>query len=83
LTPATTPFDAGYDALGVDPEALDRPEYRQISFEEYRPDAPVDAVIASLSLLLDADAAAEQAAIDAGAIKAGCLRYAGRRTARR
>jgi SAM-dependent methyltransferase len=31
------------------------------------------------SELLDADAAAEQAAIDAGQIRAGCLRYAGRR----
>ena len=28
--------------------------------------------------LTDADAAAEQAAIDAGQIRAGCLRYAGR-----
>jgi hypothetical protein len=33
--------------------------------------------------LLNADATAEQAAIDAGAIKAGCLRYAGRRAPRR
>lgn len=32
--------------------------------------------------LLNADAAAEQSAIDAGAIKAGCLRYAGRRAPR-
>jgi SAM-dependent methyltransferase len=32
--------------------------------------------------LLDADATVEQSAIDAGAIKAGCLRYAGLRGAR-
>ena len=32
--------------------------------------------------LLDADATVEQAAIDAGAIKAGCLRYAGLRAPR-
>jgi SAM-dependent methyltransferase len=181
---------AGYRATGVDPEAPEGPEYQAITFEEYRPGAPADAVIASVSLhhvadpgtvldhvadvlspgaplivvewisehfdeatarwcfshrlrdpaepgtwlaglraewaasaktwdafyrgwlddhglhpaaairraiearfvtsyessgpyyfpdLLDADAAAEQAAIDAGEVKAGCLRYAGRR----
>ena len=47
----------GYHAIGVDPEAPEAPEapgtpspYRRIAFEDYRPDAPVDAVIASLSL---------------------------------
>lgn len=43
-------LDAGYDALGVDPEAPGRPEYRRIAFEDHVPDAPLDAVIASLSL---------------------------------
>lgn len=167
---------AGYDATGVDPEAPEGPAYVRATFEEYRPQGPADAVIASVSLhhvddpgvaldhvvevlrpdgvlvavewisedfdestarwcfrpqlrdqaepgawlggiyagwaasghglhaaaairraldarfavthlstgpyyfpdLPDADAAAEQAAIDAGQIRAGCLRYAGR-----
>jgi SAM-dependent methyltransferase len=43
-------LNVGYDAVGVDPEAPERPEYRRIAFEDYVPDAPVDAVIASLSL---------------------------------
>jgi SAM-dependent methyltransferase len=41
---------AGYDATGVDPDAPDGPAYRQDAFENYRPDGPVDAVIASVSL---------------------------------
>lgn len=43
-------LNVGYDALGVDPEAPERPGYRRIAFEDYVPDAPLDAVIASLSL---------------------------------
>ena len=43
-------LDVGYDALGVDPEAPERPGYRRIAFEDYVPDAPLDGVIASLSL---------------------------------
>lgn len=39
-----------YDAVGVDPEAPERTGYRRIAFEDYVPDAPLDAVIASLSL---------------------------------
>ena len=41
---------AGYDATGVDPEAPDASAYRREEFENYRPDGPVDAVIASVSL---------------------------------
>ncbi|MGH3189581.1 MAG: class I SAM-dependent methyltransferase [Streptosporangiaceae bacterium] len=51
---------AGYQAIGVDPEAPAAPEdpeapetrspYRRIAFEDYRPDALADAVIASVSL---------------------------------
>lgn len=41
---------AGYDATGVDPEAPKGAAYRQIAFEDYRPDGPADAVIASVSL---------------------------------
>jgi SAM-dependent methyltransferase len=40
---------AGYDATGVDPEAPHGPAYRREAFEGYRPDGPVDAVIASTS----------------------------------
>jgi len=43
-------IQAGYDATGVDPEAPEGHAYRQIGFEEYRPDGPADAVIASVSL---------------------------------
>jgi SAM-dependent methyltransferase len=42
--------DAGYDAVGVDPQAPDGPAYHQIPFEEYHADRPMDAVLASLSL---------------------------------
>ncbi len=41
---------AGYPATGVDPEAPGGPAYQRMTFEDYRPDAPVDAVIASTSL---------------------------------
>jgi len=41
---------AGYDAIGVDPEAPDGPLFRTVTFEEYADDQPADAVVASLSL---------------------------------
>jgi tRNA-Thr(GGU) m(6)t(6)A37 methyltransferase TsaA len=41
---------AGYDATGVDPEAPEGPAYVSGTFEEYRPDGPADAVVASVSL---------------------------------
>ncbi len=41
---------AGYQAVGIDPEAPAGPGYRVIPFEQYRPSEPVDAVLASLSL---------------------------------
>ena len=50
----------GYHAIGVDPEAPEAPEpseahrtpspYRRIAFEDYRPAAPVDAIVASVSM---------------------------------
>ena len=43
-------LNAGYDAVGVDPEAPQRPGYRRMAFEDYVPDAQLDGVIASLSL---------------------------------
>lgn len=41
---------AGYEATGIDPEAPHGSAYRQFTFEGYRPDDQVDAVIASVSL---------------------------------
>jgi SAM-dependent methyltransferase len=46
----TRMLDAGYAATGVDPEAPDGHVYRRVRFEDYRPDVPADAVVASLSL---------------------------------
>jgi tRNA-Thr(GGU) m(6)t(6)A37 methyltransferase TsaA len=41
---------AGYDTIGVDPEAPEGPAYRRVAFEDYRSGGPVDAVVASVSL---------------------------------
>jgi SAM-dependent methyltransferase len=41
---------AGYDATGVDPEAPEGPAYVRTAFEDYRPEGPADAVVASVSL---------------------------------
>jgi len=48
---------AGYDATGVDPEAPEGPAYVRATFEEYRPEGPADAVVASVSLHHVADPA--------------------------
>jgi SAM-dependent methyltransferase len=40
---------AGFDAVGVDPEAPEGPDYRRMPFEEYV-GQPVDVLVASLSL---------------------------------
>jgi len=40
----------GHRVVGVDPDAPDGEPYRQIEFEEYQPDAQVDAVVACTSL---------------------------------
>jgi SAM-dependent methyltransferase len=42
--------DAGYDAVGVDPEAPEGDRYRRVEVERYEPPWPVDAVVASTSL---------------------------------
>jgi SAM-dependent methyltransferase len=42
--------DAGYRAVGVDPEAPEGPDYRRVEFERYQPPRPVDGAVASLSL---------------------------------
>lgn len=43
-------LDGGYDAVGVDPQAPPGSRYRQIEFERYTPDRPVDVVVACTSL---------------------------------
>ena len=43
-------LDAGYHAVGVDPEAPEGSEYRRIEFERDEPPQPVDCLVASLSL---------------------------------
>ena len=35
-------LNSGYDAVGVDPEAPEGPDYRRIEFECYEPPQPVD-----------------------------------------
>jgi SAM-dependent methyltransferase len=40
----------GYDAVGVDPEAPEGPDYRRVELERYEPSTPVEGVVASLSL---------------------------------
>lgn len=42
--------EAGYDAMGVDPEAPEGPRFHRLEFERYAPPLPLDAVVASLSL---------------------------------
>lgn len=41
---------AGYDAIGIDPQAPDEPHYQRSAFERAALPQPVDAVIASTSL---------------------------------
>jgi SAM-dependent methyltransferase len=41
---------AGYNAVGVDPEAPEGARFHRVTFERYAPPAPVDAVVACTSL---------------------------------
>ncbi len=41
---------AGYDAVGVDPNAPEEPGYEHVEFEQYRVPSPVGAVVACVSL---------------------------------
>jgi SAM-dependent methyltransferase len=54
--------EGGYQALGVDPEAPEGPDYQRIEVERYDPPWPVDCVVASLSLhhVADLDAALDR-----------------------
>ncbi len=55
-------LDAGYQAVGVDPEAPEGADYRRVEFERFAPPHPVDCVVASLSLhhVADLDAALDR-----------------------
>jgi SAM-dependent methyltransferase len=55
-------LNAGHDAVGVDPEAPNGPDYRRIEFERYEPPQPLECVVASLSLhhVADLDEALDQ-----------------------
>ncbi|HEX6527725.1 MAG TPA: class I SAM-dependent methyltransferase [Streptosporangiaceae bacterium] len=55
---------AGYDAVGVDPEAPDGPGYERMEFEQYPVPKPVDAIVACTSLhhVADLDAALDRVA---------------------
>lgn len=43
-------LDAGFDAVGIDPDAPPGPEYRQAVFESYPLDLPVEGIVACTSL---------------------------------
>jgi SAM-dependent methyltransferase len=43
-------LDGGYQAVGVDLQAPEGPDYRRIEFERYEPPQPVPCLVASLSL---------------------------------
>jgi SAM-dependent methyltransferase len=43
-------LDGGYQAVGVDPEAPEGPDYQRVELERYDPPWPVECVVASLSL---------------------------------
>jgi SAM-dependent methyltransferase len=42
--------ESGYDAVGIDPDAPAAHGFHQIGFEQFEPEAPVDAIVASRSL---------------------------------
>ena len=42
--------ESGYDAAGIDPNAPAAPGFHQIGFEQFEPEQPVDAIVASRSL---------------------------------
>jgi SAM-dependent methyltransferase len=66
-------LDAGYHAVGVDPEVPEGPGYRQIEFERYKPPQPVDCVVASLSLHHVADLDAVMDRLGALLVPGGAL----------
>jgi SAM-dependent methyltransferase len=55
----------GYEAVGVDRNAPDGPEFQRVDFEDYDPSRPVDAILASRSLhhVRDVDEVLDRAAV--------------------
>ena len=66
-------LNAGYDAVGVDPEAPEGPDYRRIEFERYEPPQPLECVVASLSLHHVADLEEVLDRLDALLVPGGVL----------
>jgi SAM-dependent methyltransferase len=64
---------AGYDAVGIDPEAPEGAAYRRVEFEDHTPSGRVDAIVACTSLhhVADLDLVLDRAA--AALVPAGTL----------
>jgi SAM-dependent methyltransferase len=62
---------AGYEAIGVDPEAPQGPAYRQVEFERYDLPGQVDAIVACTSLHHVADLGTALDLIDAALVPGG------------
>jgi SAM-dependent methyltransferase len=56
--------ESGYEAVGVDRNAPDGPEFQRVDFEHFEPQRPVDAIVASRSLhhVSDVDCVLDRAA---------------------
>ncbi len=63
----------GFDAVGVDPEAPDAPEYHQTAFEQYAVERPVDAIVACASLHHVADLGDVLARVSGALVQGGLL----------
>jgi SAM-dependent methyltransferase len=66
-------LDQGHDAVGVDPEAPEGADYRQVEFERFEPRSPVDAVIACTSLHHVADLDEVLRAVEKALVPGGTL----------
>ena len=64
---------AGYDAVGVDPNAPEEPGYERVEFEQYRVASPVGAVVACVSLHHVADLDVALDAIGAAVVPGGAV----------
>jgi SAM-dependent methyltransferase len=62
---------AGYEAIGVDPEAPWGPSYRQVEFERYDMPSRMDAIVACTSLHHVADLGAVLDLVDAALVPGG------------
>jgi SAM-dependent methyltransferase len=64
---------AGYDAVGLDPEAPDGPEYHRTEFERYEMPRPASAMVACTSLHHVADLGEVLGRVEAGLVPGGAL----------